>query len=124
MKQKEFRIKGKVVFATSYNRVVIGGQGPYIELEKSSIVVPLEVTKGQEYRFLQRYSNCKYYWYNPEGHPTVKVYKQKGTVSYADYKIGKFYVDPDHLDWDGTDLYAEEGSKPNEARPTTWNRKA
>lgn len=33
----------------------------------------------------------------PEGHPDIKVYLQKKTVKYADYKIGKLYVAPDLL---------------------------
>ena len=35
-----------------------------------------------------------YWWLVPETDPETKVYFQKKTVKYADYKIGKYYVDP------------------------------
>lgn len=36
-----------------------------------------------------------YAWLYPEGDQFCKVYKQVRTVTYADYKIGFYYVSPD-----------------------------
>lgn len=35
-----------------------------------------------------------YWWLVPDIDNNVKVYLQRKTVKYADYKIGKYYVSP------------------------------
>lgn len=122
MRKMRFTLLSGQLFASSYRRVVIGGQGPYIEFRREDIVTDLQTTPGQEYRGKGQYSFCKYFWLCPVGHPEVKVYHQRGTVNYADYKVGYYYVSPSQLEWDGTDLYAEAGDKPGEARPTTLQK--
>ena len=50
--------------------------------------------KGEEYRVDQYWrKKVKYIWYTI---PTadIKIYWQLRTVSYADYKVKKFYVSP------------------------------
>jgi len=114
-----FKTKSGILFANDYIRVVIGGQGTYIEFEQKQIVVELETEPGQEYRGVGKYTNCKYFWLRPLGDSSMKVYLQRGLVSYADYKVGKYYVSPDQLDWDGSSLYAEQSNFPN---PTSINK--
>lgn len=117
-----FRIKGTInIFALAYNRVVIGGQGAYIEFEESHIAPVLVTKPGQEYRGTEKYKYCKYFHLMP--HPRygkeIKVYHQRGQVNYADYKVGKYYVSVDELEWDADiKLYAETSMVPN---PTTIN---
>lgn len=76
-----------------YDRIVIGDYGAFIEF--SSIpYLNFAIKQGQEYRvFDERYSkNCKYIWLTIEDGSDIKIYKQKKTVAYADYKPDKFYV--------------------------------
>lgn len=119
MKMKFYTPNG-TLFADSYQRVVIGGKGAYIEFSEKDIKVPLITKKGQEYRGTRGYSFCKYFWLRPEKED-IKVYHQRGTVTYADYKVGYYYVSPDDLNWDG-ELYAEKGNQPGEAIPTTYTK--
>lgn len=92
-----------------YERIVIGGRGPYVEiadvqLNGSSLVVPAEEK--------HRLGNDIFYYdeYRTTDDSYVKVYHQKKLVSYAEYKIGFYYVDP-------ADLFLENGT-PVLVRPT------
>jgi len=75
------------LISNGYNRIVIGDYGAFIEFDKSKS--NLKVKSGQEYRFNNpKYSeNVKYYWLTPKDDSDMKVYFQKRTVSYADYKV-------------------------------------
>jgi hypothetical protein len=92
-------VNGKVI-ANNYHRVVIGGQGPYIELSKEHFTVPLHCAPDQEYRGKGKYAHCKYLWLMPEGMPHIKVYHQRRLVDYADYKVGMYYISPDQVEFD------------------------
>lgn len=89
MDQKIY-LKDGTLFANSFNRVVHGGRGDYVEFEESDILLPLEYKFGTPTTALEHYYN----WMIPVGHPETKVYWQLKTVKYADYKVGKFYVSP------------------------------
>ena len=80
-----------VLLCYTYDRIVIGDYGAFIEFSKPAL--PLECMPGQEYRMYDsRYKDkVKYDWLTTEKHIT-KVYHQKRTVKYADYKVGKYYV--------------------------------
>lgn len=117
----EFKTKSGTVFARNYNRVVIGGQGPYIEFESEHIVCQLETEPGQEYRGKGKYTYVKYLWYRPIGDSSVKVYHQQRGVDYADYQVDKFYVSPNDLEFEGT-LYAEQGNAPGIRNATTYTK--
>ena len=78
--------------------------------------------KRQEYRGKGNYISCKYFWLCPVDHENIKVYHQRATVSYADYKVGKYYVSPNDLSWESEELYAESGDAPGKARPGTYRR--
>lgn len=85
-------LKDGTLFANGYNRIVHGGRGDYVEFEKEHILLPLISKFGNN--ILKDNLDIYYWWLYPEGHPDTKVYLQKKTVKYADYKIGKFYVSP------------------------------
>lgn len=79
--------------ATGYKRIVYGSRGPYIEFDEyhikfSNIYIPPEsmwrIASSKSF-YIERRSKCNSY---------VKIYQQKKTVSYADYKIGLFYISP------------------------------
>jgi len=76
-----------------YLRLVVGAHGPYYEFKQEHLAVKLEVTKGQEWRVQEKYNHVKYIHLNPVGRPDIKVYLQKKTVRYADYKPDHMYVD-------------------------------
>jgi hypothetical protein len=90
--------------------VVIGDRGPYIEflpeqIEKDTFSIP----ESQKYRktdkrvyYIEARSNDEAY---------VKLYYQKKTVAYADYKIGMCYVSPFELVTDELDELVEPHEK-------------
>lgn len=93
--------KSDIIFLTScglkvasgYERVVIGDRGPYIEfcddmIIKESIHIPIE----KKWRL--KNDVCFYIEWRTNDDCYVKLYKQKHTVNYADYKIGLWYVSP------------------------------
>lgn len=83
------------VIANGYNRIVIGDYGSFIEISPSQILMDkLHVREGQTYRIEDpRYAeHVKYLWYTANDRSDVKVYLQKRTVEYADYKPGMIYV--------------------------------
>ena len=82
------------LFATKYNRVVHGGRGDYIELEKDHIVPELISKFGNN---LNGTYDFYYLWLHPIDKPQYKVYYQLKTVKYADYKIGKYYISPEFI---------------------------
>lgn len=86
--------KDGTLFADNYIRIVYGGRGNYIELNRDQIKVklvskfnqPIPTTVPNDEPFF-------YYWLIPEGRKE-KVYWQVKTVNYADYRIGYYYIDP------------------------------
>lgn len=94
---RKLYFKDNTLFANGYERVVHGGRGDYVELTKEQIVVdlvshfnqplPTKIDPNEEYY---------YYWLEPKDREE-KVYWQIKTVSYADYKIGYYYISPEYL---------------------------
>jgi hypothetical protein len=87
--------KEKTLLFSSYDRIVIGDYGAYIECSRDSINKPcIKCKKGQEYRFQNPYfkDKVKYFWYTAKDSSDCKIYFQQKKVSYADYKPFKFYI--------------------------------
>ena len=83
------------VIANGYTRIVIGDYGAFVEISPSQILMSrLHVKEGQTYRIEDpRYAeHVKYLWYTANDRSDVKVYIQKRTVEYADYKPDMIYV--------------------------------
>lgn len=80
------------LFALGFNRVVHGGRGDYVEFEEDQILLPLISKFGND--ISKDDLDIYYWWLYPKDHPEVKVYLQRKTVKYADYKVGKLYVSP------------------------------
>src|SRR5450759_3916072 len=77
--------------ADGYLRVVIGGRWSYIEFQtvwQSHMRVPAE----ELYRFND--PHVYYAEYRSHDKSDVKVYWQKKTVDYADYRVGRYYISP------------------------------
>jgi hypothetical protein len=106
--------------AHEYQRVVIGGQGPYIEFDKDDFSCDIITKPGQEYRGKGKYKYVKYFHLMPTDCPEIKIYHQQRGVDYADYKIGMYYISPNDLVFEG-ELYAEIGSSPGTRIATTYH---
>jgi hypothetical protein len=89
----ELYSKSGTLLTVGYTRVVIGGRGAYIEFEDSNIVK--EAFTIPE-KLLYRIDNnvCFYIEHRSIDASYVKLYHQKRLVSYADYKIGMYYISP------------------------------
>jgi len=90
-------LKDGSLFAKNYDRVVVGDYGPYMEIDPSDLVGRLTVKKGQEWRLKPNLENRKCFPLKYEYFETQlgnMVYKQRGTVKYADYQVGKYYICP------------------------------
>lgn len=86
-------LKGTLL-CNSYDRIVVGDYGAFIEFSEKPDGTIFSIAPGQEYRIYDKqYSkNVKYEWYTIDDGSKVKIYKQKRRVSYADYKPKKYYV--------------------------------
>ncbi len=79
------------LITSHYNRIVIGDYGAFIEFDTPNYN-QLITSIGEEYRSNSDWKNCKYEWLTMKDRSDIKIYYQKHTVDYADYKIGKYYV--------------------------------
>ena len=92
-----YDLKGNKI-SNGYNRIVIGDYGAFIEIDLTHMLtVNLKVKPGQEYRYTEKYRNVKYYWLCLKDNEDIKIYYQKNTVTYADYKVDMFYIAPDEV---------------------------
>ena len=88
---------GATLIAIGYERIVIGGRGPYIEFSdrhmvKENIFVPAK----QEWRRTGRYQIYYHEYRSTDENmdDQVKIYYQVKPVDYADYRVGYWYVSP------------------------------
>lgn len=90
--QPLYTVKGTKI-CDNFERIVIGDYGAYIEFSSEQANKNLFlIAPGQEYRLEPRYNNVKYIWLTINDDSQIKIYYQKNTVSYADYKPQKYYV--------------------------------
>jgi hypothetical protein len=81
------------LLARGYARLVIGGRGAYIEFAPDQMVMDnLHIPQGQEWRLQSEHAY--YLEHRSRDEANVKVYEQRRTVGYADYRIGMFYIAP------------------------------
>ena len=93
LNQPLYTINGSLI-CSNFDRIVIGDYGAYIEFSSEQANKNLfTIAPGQEYRIDDlRYANVKYAWLTINDDSQIKIYYQKNTVSYADYKPHKYYV--------------------------------
>ena len=85
------------LLACSYERVVIGHYGAFIEMKSKDIYKEqIMCEKGQEYRIHNRKykDKVKYQWFTVKDKSHCKLYFQKKEVAYADYKEDMWYISP------------------------------
>lgn len=100
--------KSKLQIAIGYRRIVIGDRGPYIEFEKKDLIFN-NFRIPEDKKIKLTYRNCYYIEYRSIDESNVKLYFQKRSVDYADYKVGKYYISP-------FDLYLHNGDKTIKAK--------
>lgn len=80
----------------SYQRIVIGERGPYVEVAKADFNISdspiVHVPSSEVWRFQSK--TAYYVEYRTVDLANVKVYCQRKPVDYADYKPGMFYINP------------------------------
>lgn len=106
--------KAGLIIATAYERVVIGGRGPYVEFLPGQVVAEsFHIPKEQEYRLTADY--VYYVEYRSNCIANVKAYFQRRAVDYADYRVGHWYISPfDIVDTENIPLITplrEKGTK-------------
>lgn len=86
--------KTNTPICNKYDRIVVGDYGAFIEFSDSTYSNNFVIKEGQEYRINDpKYkNNVKYIWLTINDNSNVKIYFQKKSVLYADYKPKKFYV--------------------------------
>lgn len=85
------------IIATGYDRIVIGDYGAFIEIDSKDMQLDnVYIPEKQKYRVEdpEYAEHVKYLWYEPKNGYPSKLYDQKKTVTYADYKADKWYVSP------------------------------
>ncbi len=83
--------------ANRYERIVIGHYGAFIEISDENInKLFLKVKEGEEYRINNPHytDRVKYEWWTTKDDSDCKLYYQKRTVDYADYRPGYWYISP------------------------------
>lgn len=91
-----------VLLAQGYNRIVIGGRGPYVELSLRHLL---------QHKFHKADVPHMYYAEWRSNVDNVKLYEQFQTVDYADYVPGLFYISPFDLMVGGARIITELRAK-------------
>lgn len=97
----EFYNSDNTLVAKGYTRIVVGDYGPYVEFNKHQ--VNLEQIKNR-WTTNDLTKKIKYIWMQTQDTVRTKVFKQVDTVPYADYKVGRYYVDPSDLRTDDLEV--------------------
>jgi len=92
---QEFYTKSGFLVAKGYKRIVIGNRGPYIEFTPEQIILEnIFIPEEQKKRVSE---DIWYYIEYRTKRDNVKIYLQKKTVAYADYRVGLYYISPSDL---------------------------
>lgn len=76
-----------------YERVVHGKRGSYVEFTTEQLVeYQIWVPPGARWRLKPQYDYVYYHEWRSRCQCNTKIYYQRKTVKYADYKVGLWYV--------------------------------
>lgn len=84
--------KNGLNLCSGYSRIVVGDRGPYVEINPSEINFDNVYELPEEYWRVN--SPKAYYRHFTSKHKEIKIYYQLKPVTYADYRIGKYYISP------------------------------
>lgn len=86
------KTKNGIPVATDFVRIVHGGRGDYVEFTKEQMIQEnISIPLNTKWRLSEKWKD-KVYYVEYRTTDDVKVYYQKQTVGYADYKINYFYI--------------------------------
>ena len=82
-----------MLICESYIRIVIGDYGAFVEFNEPNYSTYM-IAPGEEYRINDpAYKDkVKYLWLTIKDNSCIKIYYQKKSVDYADYKPGMLYI--------------------------------
>lgn len=82
-----------MLICKSYIRIVIGDYGAFVEFNEPNYSAYM-IAPGEEYRINDpAYKDkVKYLWLTIKDNSCIKIYYQKKSVDYADYRPGMLYV--------------------------------
>ena len=85
--------KNGIKVCNSYERIVIGDYGAFVEFNTPNTERYM-IAPGEEYRIKEsKYADhIKYIWFTMTDNSNIKIYYQRRTVDYADYKPEMMYV--------------------------------
>ncbi len=111
-----FETSTELHVATGYIRVVIGERGPYIEFSPEQIIlVNLHIPEDKRFKLtLYWRDKVDYFEWRTNDDANVKIYEQKRTVDYADYRVGMLYASPFDLFVDGKPVITKLNKKKND----------
>ena len=89
----KFYSANDTLLAIGYTRIVMGERGAYIDFAPEHMCMEnLKVSSDHIWRLD---SDVAYYIeHRSRDEANVKVYEQRRTIGYADYKVGMFYIAP------------------------------
>lgn len=95
--------------ANSYERIVVGDYGAYVEILPSEMVRNnIIVRPSEKYRMTDKYKDSvKYFWLETPDYNNTKIYFQRKTVAYADYKPDMCYVSALEVDLEAVGYTSE-----------------
>jgi len=121
-----FYTKGKQLLASGYERIVLGGRGPYIEFTSDQICHD-NIYIPDKARHKLTNDMSYYHEYRSKDKHYVKLYYQRIEVMYADYKVGLWYVSPSDLVTEELEelvlpIYADPAPpEPEDSGPTLFD---
>lgn len=102
----QFFTKSGTLVSKGYTRVVIGERGPYIEFNRNQVKGKnFSIPVTAKYRLTDK--RVYYIEARSKDESLVKIYYQKKTVKYADYKLGMCYISPFDLTSDKYETLVE-----------------
>lgn len=97
-----FTSRTGVLLAMGYNRIVIGGRGPYVEFSLRHLLYS---------KFFTVDASHHYYVELRSTQDNIKLYSQLAPVDYADYVPGLYYISPFDLMVGGKRIITELRAK-------------
>lgn len=116
-----FTINGNEPICSGYERIVIGGRGPYIEFIENQLGLNMfHIPSCEEYRLR---SDKVYYIEYRSIIDNVKMYYQKKPVDYADYIPERYYISPFDLYVKSNELLTDKKACITPLRKNYINKK-
>lgn len=89
----EVKCQCGIPIASDYQTIVHGKRGSYLEFTSEQIIQQnIWIPPEAQWRLLEKYQYAYYTEWRSKCKCNTKIYHQRRTVKYADYKVGLWYV--------------------------------